>query len=240
MPDLYKYHIYPCGDHAITIDFGNAIDEDINRHVQRLFYSIKQKNITGVYDVIPAYSSITVVYDVIAVKKAFPENPAYNTILKIINGIIKQPVEDMVSGEENVVRVPVCYDAYLAPDLHEVAAIKNLSAETIAQLHYGKMYRVFMLGFLPGFPYMGTLTEELFMPRRNNPRTNVAAGSVGIAGKQTGIYPVESPGGWNIIGQTPLKIFDANRSDPAHVKPGNLVQFYPVTVREFNDIKAAQ
>jgi inhibitor of KinA len=234
------YNIYPCGEHAVTIGYGNTIDDDVNAHVLRLFGQLKQQNITGVLDVIPAYSSITVVYDVGVVKKAFPNTTAYNSIAQILNRMEEQP--DAVEGIEtgNLVRIPVCYDATFGIDLEEVARQKKLSPQTMVQLHTNKTYRVFMLGFLPGFAYMGTVDEQLATPRLSTPRINVKQGSVGIAGKQTGIYPYESPGGWNIIGQTPIKMFDVNRPVAALLQPGDSVQFYPITMQEFEHLKASQ
>ena len=239
MESSLPYTIYACGDHAITVDFGNLIDETINRHVHLLFGQLKQQNTTGIKDVIPAYSSITIVYDVVATKKTYPGDTAYNTVLKIIKdtlAITQQVAEEIA----DTVKIPVCYDPDLALDLYEMAAQKNIPVQTIIQLHCSMPYRVFMLGFLPGFAYMGTVPTALETPRKNTPRTNVPAGSVGIAGKQTGIYPFESPGGWNIIGQTPLKLFDVNRRDAVLLQPGQQVQFYPITSEEFYATKAGQ
>jgi inhibitor of KinA len=223
----------------MTIDFGNVIDENINKHVLSIFSGLKHQNITGVKDIIPAYSSVTVVYDVVAVRKANPNTTAYRTMEMILVDCA-DAVSDVVAEVETIVRIPVCYEPAFAPDLHEMAALKNIGPETIVKLHSSKTYRVFMLGFLPGFAYMGTVDDVLAVPRKHTPRTKVAVGSVGIAGKQTGIYPFESPGGWNIIGQTPLKMFDAHRAEAALLKPGTQVQFYAIGEEEFNAIKAAQ
>ncbi len=240
---MYKnrpYNIYPCGDHAVTIGYGNTIDDDVSAHVLRLFGRLKKQNIAGVLDIIPAYSSITVVYNVGMVKKAFPNTTAYNSIAQVLNKMEGQPDDIEEVGTGKLVRIPVCYDASLGIDLEELARQKKLSTQAIVQLHTIKTYRVFMLGFLPGFAYMGTVDEQLATPRLSTPRTNVNQGSVGIAGKQTGIYPYQSPGGWNIIGQTPVKMFDVNRPVAALLQPGDSVQFYPITMQEFENIKASQ
>jgi inhibitor of KinA len=239
MDSTPPYTIYPCGDHAITIDFGNVIDETINEYVHGLFNQLKQQTIIGVKDVIPAYSSVTVVYDVIAIRYLYPSDTAYNTVLKIIEGAL---IKTQIANKEStaIIKIPVCYDPIFALDLIEMAAHKDISTEDIVQMHCSRTYNVFMLGFLPGFAYMGILPTTLEMPRKSNPRTKVPAGSIGIAGKQTGIYPFESPGGWNIIGRTPLKMFDSNRQDAALLQPGQQVQFYPIGMEQFNTIKASQ
>lgn len=234
-----RYNIYPCGDHAFTVSFGNIIDDAVNKHVLNLFYLLRQQNIAGLKDIIPAYSSVTIVYDVVAIRKKFPYATAYNKMAKMLEQYMHE-AEGKTENMGSVVRIPVCYERRYAPDLNEIAALKNIHTETIVQLHCSKTYRVFMLGFLPGFAYMGTLDEAIEMPRKNNPRNKVAAGSVGIAGKQTGIYPCESPGGWNIIGQTPLTMFDANCNKAALLQPGDYVQFYPITKEAFEAIKTAQ
>jgi inhibitor of KinA len=239
MESNLPYTVYPCGEYAITIDFGNVIDETINHHVHLLFSRLKQQNIVGVKDVIPAYSTLTVVYDVVTIKKACPTDTAYNTIFKIIKDALST-AQQVVEETATTIKIPVCYDPLFASDLLEMAVQKNVKPQTIIEMHCSKTYRVFMLGFLPGFAYMGTVPEELETPRKNTPRTNVPAGSVGVAGKQTGIYPFESPGGWNIIGQTPQKMFDANRQRAVLLQPAQQVQFYPITSEEFYTIKAAQ
>jgi len=239
MAEIPAYKILPCGDHAITLHFGNVIDEAINQQVLLLFKRIKRQHITGVKDVIPAYSSITVVYDVVSVRRVYKNSTAYNSMLGILTEILYDD-EELSAQIEKTIRIPVCYEPAFALDLYEMAVRKHMQPEDIARLHYSKTYTVFMLGFLPGFAYMGTTVDELAMPRKSTPRASVKEGSVGVAGKQTGIYPLESPGGWNIIGQTPLKMFDVAKPEAVMLMPGDKIQFYPITGKVFNDIKAAQ
>lgn len=239
MHNTAPYNVYPCGDHALTVSFGNVIEEAANKHVLSIFNWLKLQNIEGVKDIIPAYSSITVVYDVQVIRKKFPSTTAYSRMAKTLEQYMHKQ-EKNTENKEGIARIPVCYEPAYAPNLIEIAALKNIQPQTIVQLHCSKAYRVFMLGFLPGFAYMGTVDPNLEMPRRTNPREKVAAGSVGIAGKQTGIYPFESPGGWNIIGRTPLKMFDAKRPQAALLQPGEQVQFYPITKEAFEAIKTAQ
>lgn len=229
----YKIKIYPLGDHALTIELGNTIDEKINHQVLSLFHFLQQKKITGIKDIIPAYSSVTLVYDTIAIKEKHPS--AYQFIKQQIKPAIKEFKPDYTSSR--LIEIPVCYDVSLGIDLKKMAAQKQIPVEEIIQLHSSKTYRVFMIGFLPGFAYMGSVDEKIIMPRKAQPRTNVVAGSIGIAGKQTGIYPFDSPGGWNIIGQTPVKLFDAARKDPVYLQAGDEVKFIFISIEKFYEIK---
>jgi inhibitor of KinA len=136
------------------------------------------------------------------------------------------------------IEIPVCYYPSLAPDLQSLADEKNLQVEEVIQLHTSRTYRVYMIGFLPGFAYMGKVDEHISMPRKTNPRTLVAEGSVGIAGEQTGIYPLDSPGGWNIIGQTPLRLFDAQKDELVLLRTGDSIKFFPIRLKEFLQMKS--
>jgi inhibitor of KinA len=135
-------------------------------------------------------------------------------------------------------KIPVCYAKRFAPDLEELAAGKNLTVANVIHLHTASTYRVYMIGFLPGFPYMGKVDSCIATPRRSSPRTGIPAGSVGIAGQQTGIYPLSSPGGWNIIGRTPLQLFDKNRDHPVLLQPGDNITFYSITEDEFENYQS--
>ncbi len=231
------YHMYPCGDHALTIEWGSTIDISVNKSVIALFCVLQEANIKGVKDIIPAYNSVTVVYDTALLKKSCSTKTVYEWMSRQIGKLIDSSVID-TEKKPKLVRIPVCYDLSLAPDLASLAAEHMLTIEEVVKLHMGKIYRVYMIGFLPGFAYMGSVDEGIATPRKVNPRTNVPAGSVGIAGEQTGIYPFDSPGGWQLIGQTPLKMFSANQAEPCLLQPGDDVQFYRVTILEFEKIKA--
>lgn len=207
-----SYSFFPLGDSAITLDFGNNIDESINRQVIALFNHLKNNPVAGMTEAVPAYSSLTIYYDVVAARKKSKEQTAYDWMKQSLENLIKQNIEPGNFISE-FVRIPVCYEKEFAPDLETIATVKKLTVDEIIRLHTTKKYRVFMLGFLPGFAYMGEVDEAIAMPRLAQPRQKVAAGSVGIAGKQTGIYPLDSPGGWQIIGRTPLKLFNASPSE---------------------------
>ena len=234
----FPYKIYSCGDHAITVDFGNVIDEAINIYVLQLFHQSKQKNIPGVIDVIPAYSSLTLVYDIVTISKNASATTAYNWVAQQLE-IILQEKKEQVPGTGKIIQIPACYEDAYAPDLQEMAQQKNMQPSDIIRLHCCKQYRVYMLGFLPGFAYMGTVESSISMPRRATPRIKVPEGSIGIAGLQTGIYPMESPGGWNLIAQTPLKLFDVTKAVPVLLQAGDSVQFYPINADEFKQLKSA-
>ena len=166
-------------------------------------------------------------------------------ILEVQFQFMKKQIEDSIKDcdwsktiSAQHIEIPICYDPSLAPDLFKLAEERKLAPEIVVHLHSGKPYRVYMIGFLPGFAYMGKVDERITMPRKNNPSIEVPAGSVGIAGEQTGIYPVNSPGGWNIIGQTPMRLFDARNNDPVLLKAGDEVQFVPITLQQFHDLKS--
>jgi len=226
------YRIFPLGDAALTIDFGNVISMDFNKKVQNLFSFLQKNPFPGMIEAVPAYSSLTVYYDLLALKKkATEEKSVYDWAKKILEEIVNKAT----GGEQTnsrLVEIPVCYESSFAPGINDLAFIKNLSVEEIIRIHTDKQYHVYMLGFLPGFAYMGEVDETISIPRKQQPE-NVAAGSVGIAGIQTGIYPLASPGGWCIIGRTPLKLFDAAGDGETLLKAGDTVQFISITKDEF-------
>ncbi len=231
------YHIYPCGDHAVTIELGNKIDASINQKIIALFQYFSEQKITGVKDIIPAYHTLTLVYDLSSLKKKNPANNVYELMSDHL-----QKAFNTVTVNNTITRsisIPVCYDISLAADIASLAEMHKLSIEEVITLHTNKSYRVFMIGFLPGFAYMGSVDEKINTPRRSQPRTLVPAGSVGIAGEQTGIYPFDSPGGWQLIGQTPVPMFDANKEEPCYLQPGDEVNFYAITIAEFEKLKKA-
>lgn len=231
------YRIYPLGDNALNIDWGNRIDEVTNREVLTLWERLRQARLPGVNDLIPAYSSLSVIFDANELLRQSPGQLPYQTMRKLVAQALNAPFEmSNVSGRE--IRIPVCYDPAMAPDLPGLAARSGLSHDQIIQLHTAREYRVYMLGFLPGFPYMGTVDERIATPRRAEPRPRVPAGSVGIAGAQTGIYPLESPGGWNLIGRTPLRLFDLYSTEPTLLQPGDRVHFYAISPEQFHQIRA--
>ena len=197
------------------------------------YHQLLKANIIGVRDIIPAYTTVTVVYDITTIRNKISESSATLFVRNKIEEAI-QECKQINNEPANTIEIPVCYHDSLGIDLIKIAEQKNLSIDEIIRMHTSTAYTVYMLGFLPGFAYMGTVDERIATPRLNTPRTNVKAGSVGIAGNQTGIYPLDSPGGWNIIGQTPLKMFDAKKEAPCLLKPGDIIKFVSISIEEFN------
>lgn len=229
------YTIFPLGDSALLVDFGNVIDERINSTVLALFHRLKERALYGVTDIVPAYSSLAVHYSHhFIAQNTHPVKTAYELMAKKIEAVIAEG-EQVFNGGRRRVRVPVCYETPFALDLEEAAAQKGLTPDAFIQLHTSQTYTVYLIGFLPGFAYMGKVDGRIAVPRKASPRKSVAAGSVGIAGEQTGIYPVESPGGWQIIGRTPLVLFNQNSEEPAAFQPGDEVQFYSIAADEFEN-----
>lgn len=220
-----NFHIFPLGDDALTIDFGAIISSAVNDKVHRLADYINHHKFAGFVETVPAYASLTIFYNISKVRKAFENGKtSFENVKDLVEKAINQTA-DNTKSEPRTVEIPVCYDAEFAPDIEFVAALNNLSASEVITLHIKTTYRVFMIGFLPGFPYLGEVDERIAAPRKSEPRLRVAKGSVGIAGRQTGIYPLESPGGWQIIGRTPLELFNPQADAPTLLQSGDLVRF---------------
>lgn len=234
MPASSSYRIFFIGDSAATIDFGNVIVEDINKTAIALFKYLSEHRLPGMIEAIPTYSSVTIYFNIPFLRKNISrEKKVYDWIKKELHKIMLHDFSHS-ENEKNVVRIPVCYENEFANDIHWLAREKNISIEEIIHLHTSRQYRVYMLGFLPGFAYMAEVEEQIAVPRKPQPQA-ILAGSVGIAGKQTGIYPLNSPGGWQIIGRTPLRMFDKDRATPCLLQAGDYVEFYSITRNEFED-----
>jgi inhibitor of KinA len=219
--------IYNIHDQAITIEFAQNISEATNRRVIALQHAIESNPFKGFIECVPAYGSLTVY---------FSEQVSAGTVRVLLSDLSTQ-VADTVHTSSlfgKKICIPVCYDPSLGVDLPWLSSHLNLSVDEIISLHASVSYRVYMIGFIPGFPYMGTLPEELEVPRKQTPSLKIPMGSVAIAGKQTGIYPAEVPGGWQVIGRTPLKMFDPSSSPCSFLNAGDLVQFNPITLEAFN------
>jgi len=240
------YRIFPVGDSALVIDYGNIIDISVHKKIVALFHYIRKNPPEAVVEAAPAYSSLYVHYDVFFLRKKNQRLTAYEQIKVQMEKIINNKLAGE-STEPRLIQIPVCYDDEFGIDLKTIAGKKNISPDEIVRIHYSKTYHVFMLGFLPGFAYMGEVDEKIAVSRHQQPRKKIDAGSVGIAGKQTGIYPLSSPGGWQIIGRTPLKLFDApvytsgnDNESSAHLtllQPGDMVNFYPINRQEYLTIQ---
>lgn len=201
------------------------------------YKTLVQEQIAGIRDIIPAYCTITIVYNPLHFLSNQSGAPPFELVKKEVEGALNQklPWENCPTKHH---QVPVCYHQSLAPDLAHIAQAKSLSIDDVINHHHSVTYRVYMIGFLPGFPYMATVDEAIATPRHATPRTMVPAGSVGVAGHQTGIYPSVSPGGWQLIGQTPVQLFNAHQQQPSLFQPGDLVSFYPISLTTFRQMKA--
>lgn len=233
---IIPYRIFPLGDAAITVDFGNRIDEELNDEVMNRYRQLKEEPLSGITEIIPAYCSLTVYYTPVKIRN---QHPGALTAYDLMKQWLEEKLrEQVVSTPQNnrLIKIPVCYNAPFNQDIFFVTATNAVSQEEIISLHTSLVYRVFMLGFLPGFAYMGQVDERIAVPRKQQP-VPIAAGSVGIAGRQTGIYPLASPGGWQIIGRTPLELFDAANDNPVLLQAGDTVQFYSISNKEFEEMQ---
>ncbi len=217
------------GDRALVVEFGHHIDRALSEEVLRLGASLRSSGLAGVVETVPTFRSLMVHYDPLLTTSA--------DLKRAIGSLLDREPGERAAGTKW--RIPVCYDGELAPDLAEVARLTGLEAGEVVRLHTGTRYHVYMLGFLPGFPYMGDLPAVLALPRRADPRLRVPAGSVSIATTLTAIYPYESPGGWHLIGTTPIRFFDIERACPALLMPGDTVLFEPIDPPAFMAIRRA-
>jgi inhibitor of KinA len=229
------YNIFPLGDSAITIELGNRIDESLNQQALAIRQWLLAHPFQGLKDSLVGYSSVTVYYNPIVVTKHYqPPATAHQWVADRLQQAYEQ-AEVVATDDTAIIRIPVCYDAAFAPDLEALARSKGLGMDEVIQIHSNNIYKVYMIGFLPGFTYMGPVPDQIAAPRKAQP-VPVRAGSVGIAGSQTGVYPLNSPGGWQIIGRTPLKLFNALAQPPVLLNAGDRVQFYAVTSNDFKEL----
>lgn len=224
------WRIYPLGDRAVTVCFGTELTERTARSVLALKSSLEGNPIPGLEELVPAYVTLTVYYDPEIVRRSVPIRPFSSvTVSERLSDMLRARLVHLDLAFEDVhspvVEVPVCYEDAYAPDLGFVADHSGMTVEDVIRLHESATYRVYMTGFVPGFPYMGEVDRRLQVPRRREPRLRVAAGSVALAGRQTGIYPMETPGGWQVIGRTPLQLFDAGRTPCCLLEAGMQVRF---------------
>jgi len=225
-------HYRDSGDGGLLVELGDRIDWTLNTRTRRLALLLEREALPGVVEIVPAYCSFLILF----------EPATLNTErLKAQIEELFQEIEDSDDEEPGAsgrsVEIPVCYGGDYGPDLASVAQNNGLSPEEVVRIHSSGIYPVYMLGFAPGFPYLGGLDESIATPRLDTPRSHVPAGSVGIAGAQTGIYPLASPGGWRLIGRTPLTLFDPEAEDPVpYYRPGDSLRFVAVSEEEYNRI----
>ncbi len=227
-----NFSILQVSETSALIEFGNKIDKNINKKI-RIFAEYLDKNpFYGFIEYVPYFSSISVIYNPIMIKSDEP----YKAVKLKLQDILSK-LDFSYDYQEHIVEIPVCYGHEFGPDIEHVAEINNLTVDEVIKIHSKGEYLVYMIGFAPGFPYLGGLSEKIHTPRRKSPRIAIPEGSVGIAGEQTGVYTIETPGGWQIIGRTPLKLFDLNSEDKTLLKCGDIAKFCPISYEEYLNLK---
>ena len=218
------FRIVPAGDSAVVVEFEERIDPIVNARTVAFADAVQAAGISGVRDVVPSYRSVAIYFD--------PLRTDYDRLISTLETQAALRLTD-TQVDRAPIRIPVCYGGDFGPDLPEVAAFAGMSEEEVVRIHSAMTYRVFMVGFVAGFAYMGIVDERIAAPRHSTPRLRVPLGTVGIAGVQTGVYPAETPGGWQLIGRTPIKPFDPSRAEPFLMKAGDAVEFYAIDRGEF-------
>ena len=220
---------YLMGDRGLLLEFGDEISREINEKVRRMALAIQAETIEGIIETVPTYRSLLIIYNPVIL----PMEDLKERLKRMEKGLQQTPL-----SEPKLTRIPVVYGGIYGPDLEGVAKYLHVSPEEVAQLHCSKPYLIYMIGFMPGYPYMGELPQALVTPRLKTPRLLVPKGSVAIAQRQTGIYSMESPGGWQILGRTPVELFHPEKDPPALLQMGDFVQFYQISEKEFKEWQA--
>ena len=221
MPDI---RILTAGDSALLIEFGKEINPETNRKITALVQLMREQHIEGIVDVIPAFCSLLINYD--------PRVLSYEELKERMEHLLKMETKTEAT-RKRIFEIPVCYGGEYGPDIENIAEHAGLSVDEVIKIHSSKDYLIYMLGFLPGFTYLGGLDERIHTPRLASPRLKIRAGSVGIGGSQTGIYPLDSPGGWQLMGMTPVRTYDPERQTPILVEAGDYIRFIPIDEEEF-------
>ncbi|SRR5579883_117521 len=224
----------PLSEDALLLRFDDSIDPEVNARVHAAAARLRAAHLPGMVDIAPSYAGLLLRFDPLAWEDALADESAHARLLASVETILRDPCTTARFPQTRVVEIPVCYSSEFGPDLDEAARQAQLSARDFIARHTAADYSVAMVGFAPGFPYLLGLDPILHVPRRATPRTRVPAGSVAIGGAQTGIYPRELPGGWRIIGRTPLRLFDPQRDPPCLLAPGDRVRFRAIDADEFS------
>ncbi|OMF24424.1 kinase inhibitor [Paenibacillus sp. FSL H8-0548] len=228
----------PLGDSAIIIRLGSSIDEETNRIVMNLSRRFEEKPFAGLIECVPSFVSVAIHYDPLLVKRSraaaeLQHATIFETVCARVQTYLSLGQLNASGQAARTIEIPVCYGGEHGPDLGLVAEHNGLTEEEVIAIHAGGIYLVHMLGFAPGFPYLGGMSERIAAPRHQTPRTIIPQGSVGIAGKQTGVYSIATPGGWQLIGRTPLALFRPQDEIPSLLRPGDSVRFKPITERQY-------
>lgn len=219
----------PAGDAALSVEFGNEISAEINRRIRAFNIAIKQSGLKGITETVPTYRALMVHYQ--------PDIIGFHKLIGVLKDLLGR-LDEVTVPPQSVIEIPVLYGQEEGPDIEYVAEYSHKTVEEVISIHSSPEYLIYMLGFTPGFPYLGGMSKEIATPRLAQPRVKIAANSVGIAGEQTGIYTVDSPGGWQIIGKTPLCLYDAGRDEPILLEMGQYIKFRPIDKDEYSRIEA--
>lgn len=217
------------GDSSFIIEFGNEISPDINKKIRKMMEDIKNENIDGIIELVPTYCSLLVNYNPCIIR--------YKNLKTKLEKLYDNLVDSSEDEEVNLIEIPTLYNDEFGLDLEYVATYNKISKEEVIKIHTERDYLVYMLGFMPGFTYLGGMNEKIATPRLESPRLEILAGAVGIAGKQTGMYPSVSPGGWRIIGRTPLKLYDSKADTPVFIKSGDYIRYISIDENEYQRIE---
>ncbi|AYA76574.1 hypothetical protein DOE78_14630 [Bacillus sp. Y1] len=231
--DSMDFSITPLGDAALMIEFqATGLSDRANEFVHSAYHLLSKRSVPGMIALVPAYTTLTLHYEPSSIKSDYP----YQHMKMIIQELLRKSLKtDTRHG--NCFLIPVCYEPPFSLDLTEVAQVHHLTMEEVIHFHTKQIYQVSFIGFSPGFPFLSGLPKSIATPRKENPRTLVKAGSVGIAGEQTGIYPTDSPGGWQIIGQTPIRIYYPEKKEPTLFAPSDTIRFYPITAKQYYQLE---
>lgn len=232
---LPAYKLYPLGDASIVLQFGDSISEAIHKKVKAFASYIDKHPFAGMIEYVPAYTTLTIYYNPWVVSEGGNYFP-YQKVAAILQEMLPR-VEETPHAVRKVIEIPVCYGGEFGPDLAYVASYTHLPEQEVVAIHANNDYLVYMIGFAPGFPYLGRMDKRIATPRKQNPRRTIPPGAVGIGGNQTGIYSLETPGGWQIIGRTPLTLFAPQRNPPSLLQAGDVVRFIPVSPEKFKAVK---
>lgn len=244
MIDNKLFKINPLGDCAINIKFNNKIDINTHLKIKALSEYLDKNPFDGMIEYVPAFVTMTIYYNPLKVlkvwqlKKEFREKTPYEIVYSIVENILLN-LKSNIKDNPRVVEIPVCYGEEFGPDLKSVAEHNNLSVQEVIDIHSSYENRVYMIGFAPGFPYLAGMSEKIATPRRKTPRLSIPAGTVGIAGSQTGVYPISTPGGWQLIGRTPIELFRPENDIPSLLEAGDVVKFKAISKAEYYEIKYA-
>ncbi|MCA1064294.1 5-oxoprolinase subunit PxpB [Rossellomorea sp. AcN35-11] len=234
------YSIRPLSDHAVVIQLGNSIQQETHERVKAVSTFFEARTIDWLVEIVPAFTTVTLFYDPIKIidscRTSHSASP-YSIVCSQLGEMLTQLAVEKQS-DARIVDIPLCYGGEFGPDLEVVANHNHMTTEEVIKRHSTGDYLVYMIGFAPGFPYIGGMSKDIATPRRDSPRLRIPAGSVGIAGEQTGVYPIETPGGWQLIGRTPLRLFDpADDDSPSLLKAGDRIRFTPISLEEFKALE---